>query len=314
MESLLCARHIASPLRIRFLPHPFPAQPFCAMLPPTGRPRLFPVTRPKIPRAGTLRRPLRPFPHSSLCPMLFFCPHTPLLAPHAVPCAQHSFLVLTHRSLRFMPFSCFSVPFFVPTARTLSTHYPIIIVVGYGALPHVHHWPLTFPRRPLCAASRVAPCAFPCPSASLVVPAREPSSLALRHSFGAPQAFLRHSCSLGFSLALLCCSLCPRRFLVLPRRSLCPPHELPLPHYPIIIVVGYGVLPHVHHWPLTFPRRPLCAASQCRAAPLPSPPGEFSPKGKCRLLPKRQPKTEGGSLRLLRAIWSCNPSPAPAWL
>ena len=34
----------------------------------------------------------------------------------------------------------------VPTVRTLFPHHTIIIVVGYGALPHVQEWPLTFSR------------------------------------------------------------------------------------------------------------------------------------------------------------------------
>ena len=205
LESLLCARHIASPLRIRFLS-------------PS-------ISSPALLRDVTADKETAAFPRHA--PENSPRRHPPApLAPHAVPCAQHSFLVLTHRSLRFTPFSCSSVPLFVLTARTLFSHYPIIIVVGYGALTHVHHWPLTFPRRPLCAASRVAPCAFPCSSASLVVPAREPSSLALRHSFGTPQAFLRHSCSPRFSLALPCRSLCAASLLALLCRSLCSPHEL----------------------------------------------------------------------------------------
>ena len=166
MESLLCARHIASPLRIRFLLHPFPAQPFCAMFPPTGRLRLFPVTRPKIPRVG------RPFG----TPASFFTPFSCLPAPSALRrkpgrslrlsllfgiarCASPGafftrFAPLFRRPSSFFAsflqprvFPCPPAPFFVLTARTLSPHYPIIIIVGYGALPHVHHWPLTFPHR-----------------------------------------------------------------------------------------------------------------------------------------------------------------------
>ena len=178
MESLLCAWHIASPLRIRFLPHPFPAQPFCAMFLLTGRPRLFPVTRPKIPRVG------RPFG----TPASFFTPFSCLPAPSALrrkpgrslrlsllfgiarcvsPGAFFTrFAPLFRRPSSFFAsflqprvFPCPPAPLFAPTARTLFPHYPIIIVVGYGALPHVHHWPLTFPHCPPCAASpgRAAP-------------------------------------------------------------------------------------------------------------------------------------------------------------